>query len=114
MDQTKQVAVADFGMAFHLATRKSMDGKASSVLWNTIHLMDRSQWFDFCSAVVDLLKEGKGLRDACLPSIQHGTFTGNLMHTAFGMMDNIRRGELDDREWVALEDGIKYHGGWPL
>lgn len=97
--------LSEFGHAFHVTTRKYMDGTPSSILWNTINLMPDEEWGDFLIRVVEKLDEGLSLQDACTDSVELGTSTSNILFDGFSL--------LGDAEWQALENGIRYCNAWP-
>ena len=41
-----------FAEGFHTCFRKALDGKASSICWNAIYLLEAEDWYKFCHNAV--------------------------------------------------------------
>lgn len=111
------VALQDFSYGFGVVVRKYMDGRGSSILYNTYHIYPGEQWNEFIAAVFNQIREGATLRDACTKaaSVQFGHY-GSLLKIALEVMDE-SGGDIEDLstapDWQAMESGLRHVGVWP-
>lgn len=112
----KSDRIINLGVAITTTSRKFMNGNHSSVLYNTIMLIDAERWTRFLEKVISGLDQGQSLRTACHAAVEYGSPVTNLLGVAFKMMDEMsdwKRDEDDGPGWASMESGIKHCKGWP-
>jgi hypothetical protein len=74
-----------WGCTFHQTLRKSLDSKASSIMWNAWHLIPDADTVRFSDAIYN---SPLGLREAVEDIVGYGNPAQNLFMIGLEMMDD--------------------------